>query len=133
MSDTPSTPSNGPASSKPWNDQNHFKCRGRIGNKPEVRSTRRNPVISCTVYIKNEYDDANQKRVTKTTRVPVTMFGDKGMTFANEVSKGDYVEIEGRLQENAWQDAQGQKRSRLELVASKYQVVQRKQGQAQAA
>lgn len=125
--------SNPQTSSKPWNDKNQYVCRARIGNKPEIRSTRKKPVVSCTLYIKSEYDDDNQKRVTKTTRVPLTMFGDKGMTFANDVSKGDYVEVEGRLQENAWEDNDGNKRTRLELIVSKYQMVQRKGEQRQAA
>lgn len=120
-------------SSKPWSDRNQFVCRARIGNKPEIRSTRKKPVVSCTLYIKSEYDDDKGKRVTKTTRVPLTMFGDKGMTFASDVNKGDYVEVEGRLQENAWEDSAGQKRTRLELIVSKYQVVQRKGEQRQAA
>jgi single-stranded DNA-binding protein len=49
------------------------------------------------------------------------------------LSKGDYVEVEGRIQENTWVDKEGHKRSRLELVVAKYQVVQRKQSPAQAA
>jgi single-strand DNA-binding protein len=118
---------------KPWSDLNHFKCRARVGNKPEIRTTRKNPVTSCTLYVKSEYDDDNGKRVTKTTRIPLTMFGDRGMTFANEVNKGDYIEVEGRIQENAWEDADGNKRSRLELHGSRYQIVQRKVEQKQAA
>lgn len=134
MSDSTQTPNNVPAASKPWNDMNHFKCRARVGNTPELRATKNSSVANCTLYIKNEYDDANNKRVTKTTRVPFTMFGDKGMAFANDVSKGDYVEVEGRIEEDPWTDADtGQKRSRLKLIASQYKVIQRKGEQQQAA
>jgi single-strand DNA-binding protein len=133
MSDPTQTPTNTPAS-KPWNDMNHFKCRARVGNKPELRATKKSSVVNCTLYIKNEYDDANNKRVTKTTRVPLTMFGDKGMALANEVGKGDYIEVEGRIEEETWADeATGHKRSRLKLIASKYQVIQCKGEQQQAA
>jgi len=134
MSDPTQTPNNAQSASKPWNDMNRFTCRARVGNKPELRATKKSSVANCTLYIKNEYDDDNKKRVTKTTRVPFTMFGDKGMAFANEVGKGDYVEVEGRIEEDPWIDeATGQKRSRLKLIASNYKVLQHKGEQPQAA
>jgi len=86
------------------------------------------------LYIKNEYDDAHHKRVTKTTRIPFTMFGDRGIAFASEVGKGDYVEVEGRIEEDPWTDPEtGQKRSRLKLIAATYTVIQRKSELQQAA
>lgn len=125
---TSNTPSTG---TKPWNDVNEVKIIGRIGGSPEVRITSKSQVAKTTLYLTNEYDNKQGKRVKNTTRVPVLFFGDKAASFANDVGKGDAVQITGRLQESKWQDSETQQtHSRLEVVGFEYEV---KKKAAQAA
>lgn len=111
---------------KPWNDINRVEVAGRIGVKPEIKITRKNPVVRTTLYVTNEYD-GTQGRQKTTTRIPVILYGEKGTQFAEQVGAGDAVKVKGRLQENKWTDESSQqKRSRLELVGFEYDILRKK-------
>lgn len=119
----PNQPSTG---AKPWNDINRVEVAGRIGVKPEIQITRKNPVVRTTLYVTNEYDGAQGRQKT-TTRIPVILYGEKGTQFAEHVGAGDAVKVKGRLQENKWTDESSQqKRSRIELVGFEYDVLRKK-------
>ena len=122
MSESSSQPSTG---QKPWNDINKVEVAGRIGIKPEVRQTKKNPVANTTLYITNEYDNASGRQ-KKLTRVPVIVHGEMATKFALEVNTGDSVRVKGRLQENVWKDESQKNRSRIEIVGFEYEVLRRK-------
>ena len=48
----------------------------------------------------------------------ITIFGKIAENTANFTKKGMLVGIEGRLQQNRWEDQQGNKRSRVEVLAN---------------
>lgn len=48
----------------------------------------------------------------------ITIFGKVAENTANYTKKGMLVGIEGRLQQNRWEDQQGNKRSRVEVLAN---------------
>ena len=48
----------------------------------------------------------------------ITVFGKIAENTANYTKKGMLVGIEGRLQQNRWEDQQGNKRSRVEVIAT---------------
>ena len=48
----------------------------------------------------------------------ITIFGKIAENTANYTGKGMLVGIEGRLQQNRWEDQQGNKRSRVEVLAN---------------
>lgn len=48
----------------------------------------------------------------------ITIFGKIAENTANYTKKGMLVGIEGRLQQNRWEDQQGNKRSRVEVLAN---------------
>ena len=48
----------------------------------------------------------------------ITIFGKIAENTANYTKKGMLVGIEGRLQQNRWEDQQGNKRSRVEVLAT---------------
>jgi len=122
MSNAPSTST----STKPWNDRNHVEFEGRVGVKPELRITKKNPVASTTLYVTNEYDSGNERK-KNTTRIPVILYGEAGKAFAQAICTGDRIRVEGKLQENTWKDAETQQnRSRLEMVAFTYEVLKKK-------
>lgn len=111
---------------KPWNDHNHSVFEGRVGVKPEMRITRKNPVVSTTLYVNNEYD-TDSGRKTKTTRIPIKLYGETGQAFLQTIDSGDRIKVEGKLEENLWKDQETQKnRSRLEMVAFQYSLLAKK-------
>ena len=48
----------------------------------------------------------------------ITIFGKIAENTANYTKKGMLVGIEGRLQQNRWEDQQGNKRSKVEVIAT---------------
>lgn len=111
---------------KPWNDRNHVEFEGRVGVKPELRITKKNPVASTTLYVTNEYDRDNVRQ-KKTTRVPVILYGEAGKAFAQAIGTGDRIKVEGKIQENIWKDPETQQnRSRLEMMAFTYELLRKK-------
>lgn len=45
------------------------------------------------------------------------MFGDAGQNVAASLRKGDRVIVSGRIDQNNWEDREGNKRSKLQIVA----------------
>ena len=73
----------------------------------------------------NEYEDP--------TYVPIIVWGDQADRCNDRLKKGMPVYVEGRLRSNSWQAADGTKRSRLEVVASRVQFLVRVDASAQQA
>ena len=49
--------------------------------------------------------------------IDVVCFGDMAEAVAEQINKGDRVTVVGRLQQNRWETDEGQKRSKIEIVA----------------
>jgi single-strand DNA-binding protein len=57
------------------------------------------------------------------TFVPIIVWGDQAERCGERLKKGSPVHVEGRLQTNKWEGNDGIKRSRLEVVASRVQIL----------
>jgi single-strand DNA-binding protein len=57
------------------------------------------------------------------TFVPVIVWGEQAERCGERLKKGSPVHVEGRLQTNKWEGTDGTKRSRLEAVASRVQIL----------
>jgi single-strand DNA-binding protein len=57
------------------------------------------------------------------TFVPVVVWGDQAERCGERLKKGVPVHVEGRLQTNKWEGQDGQKRSRLEVIAQRVQFL----------
>jgi len=55
--------------------------------------------------------------VEETTFVDVVTFGSHAETMAKHVKKGMNVLVQGRVKEDRWESKEGQKRSKLNIVA----------------
>jgi single-stranded DNA-binding protein len=113
---TPSTPE-GPKTTKPWNDRNQCRFTGRLGSDLKINTVGKNPVVTGTIYVTNEYDTVAGERKKREARIGFVMYGDEAVAFAQTAGKGDRVETEGAIHGNAWTDKDGQKRYSLELTA----------------
>jgi single-strand DNA-binding protein len=57
------------------------------------------------------------------TFVPIVVWGEQAERCGERLKKGAPVHVEGRLQTNKWEGNDGTKRSRLEVVASRVQIL----------
>jgi len=100
-------------------DLNKVMIIGRLGRDPEMRYTPSGkPVTSFSVATGRTWVTAEGEHREETEWFNVVAWGGLAETCSQILAKGSRVYIEGRLQTRSWEDADGQKRYRTELVAN---------------
>ena len=104
---------------------NRVILAGNLTRDPELSYTPSStPICKFGLAINRVWTDreSNEKR-EETCFVDCTLFGKQAETFNQYMSKGKPVLIEGRLHLNQWTNQEGQKRSKLEVVAERFHFV----------
>lgn len=100
---------------------------GNLTADPEVRSTPRGTNLTeLRIAISRSYvgSQGDGERREETTFLDVTCWGRTGEIAAQYLAKGRPVFIEGRLQQDTWEDKQtGQRRSKIRVVAENLQLI----------
>ena len=65
----------------------------------------------------NRYKDRNGEQVEDTSFFDVTCWRDLADNVAESISKGDRVIVYGKLEQRSWETQEGEKRSKVEIVA----------------
>jgi len=107
-------------------EQNNVILVGRLTRDPELRRTGTGKAVcSFDIAISSRIKDTatGQWKDSDPTYVPIIVWGDQADRCAERLKKGVPVHVEGRLKTNSWQAADGAKRSRLEVVASRVQFL----------
>jgi single-strand DNA-binding protein len=91
---------------------------GHLGRDPELRYTPSGrPVASFSVATSRGWTNANGERREETEWFNVVAWGNLAEVCKQHLHKGQQVYIEGRLQTRGWDDREGKKHFRTELVA----------------
>jgi len=91
---------------------------GRVGKNPEVRYTQSNQsVASFSIATNRTWMDKNGEKREVTEWHNITAWGKLAEICRDYVTKGKQVYIEGRLQTQSWDDKEGNKRYKTEIVA----------------
>jgi len=104
---------------------------GNLTRDPEVRYTTGGTAVTDVGLAINRYrtDKATNQRIEETTFVDVTLWGRTAEIAGEYLSKGRPVMIEGRLQQDQWEDKEtGQKRSKLKVVGESMQLLGSRDG-----
>lgn len=100
---------------------------GNLTADPEVRTTPRGTSLTELRLAVNRVTSAGMnegERREETTYLDVTCWGRTAEIAAQYLAKGRPVFIEGRLQQDTWEDKQtGQRRSRIRIVAENLQLL----------
>lgn len=108
--------------------QNNVILVGRLTRDPELKKTSSSKsVCRFDIAISRRFKDAvtGEWKDSDPTYVPIIVWGDQADRCADKLKKGMPVHVEGRLQTSSWQAADGTKKSRLEVVASRVQFLVR--------
>lgn len=98
---------------------------GNLTRDPELRYTASgSPVTSFGLAVNRKYKQGEEMK-EETCFVDITVWGRLGETCSEYLSKGKPVFIEGRLNYRSWETEEGQKRNKLEVVASNVQFLGR--------
>lgn len=106
---------------------------GNLVADPEVRTTPRgNTVTELRLAVNRMSSGPNDgERREETTFLDVTCWGRTAEIAGQYLAKGRPVFIEGRLQQDTWEDKQtGQRRSKIRIVAENMQLLGGRDGSA---
>ncbi len=91
---------------------------GNLTRDPETRTTPQGTnVTSFSVATNYVWNDANGSRQEKVEYHNIVAWRKLGEICAQYLTKGSKVYIEGRLQTRSWDDQQGNKKYRTEIIA----------------
>ena len=92
---------------------------GNLGRDPEMRyMPSGRPVTSFSVATTRSWTNADGERREETEWFNVVTWGNLAEICKQYLCKGQQVYIEGRMQTRSWEDHEGRKRFRTELVAN---------------
>jgi single-strand DNA-binding protein len=97
---------------------------GHLTRHPEVRySTNGTPVAALRLAVNNRIKRGDDSWQDDPCFVDVVVFGTQAEACTKYLNKGDPVLLEGRLQYRTWEDQQGNKRSKHEVIAFRVQFL----------
>ena len=92
---------------------------GNVGRDPEMRYTPSGrPVTSFSVATSRAWTSADGERREETEWFNVVAWGNLAEICKAHLTKNQQVYVEGRLQTRGWEDENGKKHFRTELVAN---------------
>lgn len=97
---------------------------GHVGREPEMRYTPSGrPVTSFSVATSRTWTSAEGERREETEWFNVVAWGSLAEICKGHLTKGQQVYVEGRLQTRGWEDENGTRHYRTELVANEMIVL----------
>lgn len=97
---------------------------GRLGRDPEMRYTSSGTaVVNFSLATNHFMKDQDGNNNEQTEWHNVVAFGRTAEIASEYLSKGRLVYVEGRLQTRSWDDQNGQKRYKTEIVCSNLQLL----------
>lgn len=100
-------------------DLNEVIVSGRITRDSELRYTPSGTAVTDVTVASNRIWSKDSEKQEETTFVDVTIWGRQAETLSEYLSKGRHIMVVGRLKLNKWENADGDKRSKMTVVADK--------------
>ena len=98
---------------------------GRLTRDPELRHTNGGTaILSLGVAVNDRMKDRDGSWVDRPNFVDVTVFGARAEALSRYLSKGTKVALSGKLRYSSW-ERDGQKRSKLEVIAEEIEFLSR--------
>lgn len=100
-------------------DLNQVIISGRLTRDASLKTlSSGSSVAELSIASNRIWNDRNGNKQEETVFVDVDLWGKQAEYFGNNLKKGDYVMVTGRLRRESW-ETDGQKRSKLSLRADK--------------
>jgi len=97
---------------------------GRLAQDPEVRYTQSGKAVASFTIAVNRFSGGGQKEADF---IPIVAWEKLAETCGNNLTKGQRVLVEGRLQIRSYETNDGQKRRVAEVIAQNIEFLERKQ------
>lgn len=103
---------------------NQVTLAGHLTRDPELRQVSPDrAVASFGLAVNRRWKNAAGETVEEATFVDVEAWGRTGELVGQYLRKGSAAYLEGRLKLDSWEDKEGQKRSRMKVVAENVQFL----------
>ena len=97
---------------------------GNITRDPELRSTPSGTqVCGFSVAVNRNYRDGSGEQKENVSFFDCSAWGKSGEIIAQYAKKGREILVSGRLEQRSWEDKEGQKRSRVEIVVEDFNFI----------
>lgn len=96
---------------------NRVIVSGNLTRDPELRQAGSTPVLQLGIAVNDRKKDTNGEWIDVPNFFDVLVWGSRGEKLAGILKKGMKVVISGRLKWSSWQTTEGDKRSKVEIVA----------------
>jgi len=100
---------------------NHVVISGNIVADLDKKTDK----VAKTRLAHNRSYRKGEEWVQETSFIELAVFGNNIARFEKHLVKGKPVVVTGRLVENVWQNKEGQKRSRIEIVVTEVTPIER--------
>ncbi len=108
---------------------NRVILMGNLTRDPELRYTPSGTAVSeVGLAVNDRRKSQSGEWIDETTFVEVTLWGRTAEVASEYLNKGSQILIEGRLKLDTWQSNDGQKRSKLHVVAERMQMTGSRSG-----
>jgi single-strand DNA-binding protein len=98
---------------------NKVMLLGNLGADPELRMTQGGQaILKLRLATSETYLDKNNTRQERTEWHSITVWGKRGEALAKILAKGSRIFVEGGLRTSSYDDKNGEKRYRTEIVAN---------------
>ena len=100
---------------------------GNLGRDPEIRYTNAgSAVANYSIATTDRWTSKNGDKQERTEWHDIVAFDRLGDLCQNYLTAGSSIHVEGRLQTKSWEDPQGLKKYRTEVVATAIQFLDSK-------
>lgn len=107
---------------------NHVALQGRLVKDPEIRYTANQKAVA-EMRLAVERDFRNENGERPADFFTVVCFGGTAEHIERYFKKGDPILVAGRLQQEQWQDKDGNKRESIKVYAGNVWFTQAKKGE----
>ncbi|HAV42481.1 TPA: single-stranded DNA-binding protein [bacterium] len=103
---------------------NYTIVAGNLTHDPELRYTPSGSAVAkFGLAINRVYTTSSGERKEEVDYIPIVVWGKQAENCSQYLSKGRSVLVEGRLRHRSWETPDGQKRSRIEVMAFRVQFL----------
>lgn len=106
---------------------NKFIGLGNLTRDPELRYTPSGtPVCNFDLAFNRSYTAQGGEKKDEVCFMTIVVWGKQAESCGQYLGKGRQVLVEGHLQQRSWETPEGQKRTKVEIVAERVQFVSAK-------
>jgi single-strand DNA-binding protein len=97
---------------------------GLLTTDPELKYLPTGTAIcDFSIALNSQYKNSNGEMIKEVSFIQITAMGKQAETYAEHLHKGSPVMVQGKLKQERWETQDGQKRSKIKILAELVQFM----------